>query len=202
MRYTKSGWVGPWMASLLAVDVKDSPKLVEAQKLLATWDWSSDGKGKADALAERLIRFGARPNWRGEPMPDPRETLQKAVDEFTERFGRIDPALGDIQRLRRGKVDLPILGGTDTLRATTMWDPDQPDGKVRVRHGDSFIMLVRWDKAGRVVSESIQPYGAATNRPESPHYTDQMKLFVAGKYKPVHFEWADAVKRAKRRYRP
>jgi acyl-homoserine-lactone acylase len=29
-----------------------------------------------------------------------------------------------------------------------------------------------------------------------------MKLFVAGKYKPVHFEWTDAVKNAKRRYRP
>ena len=111
-------------------------------------------------------------------------------------------ALGDIQRWRRGKVDLPLLGGTDTLRATTMWDGEQPDGKMRVRHGDSFIMLMRWDKAGQVVSESIQPYGAATNRPDSPHYTDQMKLYVAGKFKPVHFEWADAVKHAKRRYRP
>jgi hypothetical protein len=29
-----------------------------------------------------------------------------------------------------------------------------------------------------------------------------MKLFVAGKFKPVHFEWAEAVKHAKRRYRP
>jgi acyl-homoserine-lactone acylase len=29
-----------------------------------------------------------------------------------------------------------------------------------------------------------------------------MKLFVAGRYKPVYFEWADAVKNAKRRYRP
>jgi acyl-homoserine-lactone acylase len=201
-RYAKSGWVGPWMAALLAVDTKGAPKLAEAQKLLASWDWSSDGKGSADAFAERLVRFGARPHWRGEPMPDARETLQKAVDELTERFGRIDPPLGDVQRLRRGKVDLPLIGGNDTLRATTIWDPDQPDGKLRVRHGDSFIMLVRWDKAGNVVSESIQPYGAATNRPESPHYTDQMQLFVAGKYKPVHFEWADAVKTAKRRYRP
>jgi acyl-homoserine-lactone acylase len=201
-RYAKSGWVKPWMDSLISADTKGSPNLAEAQALLRTWDWSSDGQGKADALAERLIRFGARPNWRGEPMPDPRETLQKAIDEFMERFGRIDPALGDVQRLRRGKVDLPLLGGTDTLRATTMWDAEQPDGKLRVRHGDSFIMLVRWDKAGAVVSESIQPYGAATSRPESPHYTDQMKLFVAGKFKPVHFEWADAVKNAKRRYRP
>jgi acyl-homoserine-lactone acylase len=202
MIYSKQSWVGPWMASFAALDLKDAPELAKAQKLLASWDWSSDGKGDADAFAERIIRFGARPNWRGDPMPDARKTLQEAVDEFTKRFGRIDPQLGDIQRLRRGNVDLPMLGGSDALRATTMWDADQADGKVRVRHGDSYIMLIRWDKNGGVVSESIQPYGAATTRPESPHYTDQMKLFVAGKYKPVHFEWADAVKHAKRRYRP
>ena len=166
------------------------------------WDWSSDGKGRADALAEGLIRNAARASYRGEKLPDPAVALKEISDEFLKRFGRLDPALGDIQRLRRGKVDLPLLGGTDTLRATTMWDRDQPDGKFRVRHGDSFIMLVRWDKAGQLVSESIQPYGAATNRPESPHYTDQMKLYVAGQYKPVHFEWAEALKHATRRYRP
>lgn len=200
--YSKQSWVGSWMASFAALDLTDDPELQKAQKLLAGWDWSSDGKGAADAFAERIIRFGARPNWRGDPMPDARKTLQEAVDEFTQRFGRIDPPLADIQRLRRGNVDMAMLGGTDALRATTMWDGEQPDKKVRVRHGDSFIMLIRWDKDGKLTSESIQPYGAATTRPDSPHYTDQMKLFVAGKYKPVHFEWADAVKVAKRRYRP
>ncbi len=202
MIYSKKSWVGAWMASFAALDLKDAPELAEAQKLLASWDWSSDGKGRADALAERIIRFGARRNWRGEKMPDPRETLQEAVTEFKERFGRIDPPLAEIQRLRRGDVDLAMLGGSDALRATTIWDAEQADGKMRVRHGDSYIMLMRWDKDGKVQSESIQPYGSATNRPESPHYTDQMKLFVAGGYKPVHFEWADAVKNAKRRYRP
>lgn len=202
MIYSKKSWVGAWMASFAALDLKDAPELAEAQKLLASWDWSSDGKGRADALAERIIRFGARRNWRGEKMPDPRETLQEAVTEFKERFGRIDPPLAEIQRLRRGDVDLAMLGGSDALRATTIWDAEQADGKMRVRHGDSYIMLMRWDKDGKVQSESIQPYGSATNRPKSPHYTDQMKLFVAGGYKPVHFEWADAVKNAKRRYRP
>ena len=202
MIYSKKSWVGAWMASFAALDLKDAPELAEAQKLLNSWDWSSDGKGRADALAERIIRFGARRNWRGEKMPDPRETLQEAVTEFKERFGRIDPPLGDIQRLRRGEVDLAMLGGSDALRATTIWDAEQADGKMRVRHGDSYIMLMRWDKDGKVQSESIQPYGSATTRPESPHYTDQMKLFVAGGYKPLHFEWADAVKNAKRRYRP
>jgi acyl-homoserine-lactone acylase len=202
MMYSKKSWVGAWMASFAALDLKDAPELAEAQKLLASWDWSSDGKGRADALAERIIRFGARPNWRGDKMPDASRTLQEAVTELKKRFGRMDPPLADIQRLRRGDVDLPMLGGSDALRATTIWDAEQADGKARVRHGDSFIMLMRWDKDGKVQSESIQPYGSATTRPESPHYTDQMKLFVAGGYKPVHFEWADAVKNAKRRYRP
>jgi acyl-homoserine-lactone acylase len=200
--YSKKSWVGPWIASMLALDLRKEPELAKVQKLLARWDWSSDGKGAADTLAERIVRFGARAAYRREPMPDPKQTLADAAKEVTERWGRLDTPLGSIQRLRRGKVDLAMFGGTDTLRATTMWDPDQPDKKARVRHGDSFIMAIRWDKAGQVISESIQPYGAATNRPNSPHYTDQMPLFVAGKYKPVHFEWADALKHAKRRYRP
>ncbi len=200
--YSKASWVGPWMASFAALDLKDDPELAAAQQLLASWDWSSDGKGRADALAERIVRFGARPQWLREKMPDARKTLREAVDDMKKRFGRIDPPLLEIQRLRRGTVDLPMHGGNEVLRATTIWNKDEADGKARVRHGDSFIMLVRWDKAGNVLSESIQPYGAATNRPQSPHYTDQMKPFVAGKYKPVHFEWADALKHAKRRYRP
>jgi acyl-homoserine-lactone acylase len=200
--YSRKSWLGPWIAAILALDLKKEPELAKAQKLLAGWDWTSDGVGAADVLAERIIRFGARAAWKGDPLPAPRQVLADAAKEVKERFGRIDPPLGDVQRLRRGRVDLPMFGGTDTLRATTMWDPDQPDKKARVRHGDSFIMAIRWDREGRVISESIQPYGSATNRPDSPHYTDQMKLFVAGKYKPVHFEWADAVANAKRRYRP
>ena len=58
-RYAKSSWVKPWMDSLLAVDTKGDAKLDEAQKLLRQWDWSSDGKGRADAIAERLIRHAA-----------------------------------------------------------------------------------------------------------------------------------------------
>jgi acyl-homoserine-lactone acylase len=153
-------------------------------------------------LAERVIRVASAKKWRRAPLPDPQAALREAVDDLQDRFGRIDPPLAEVQRLRRGTVDLPMLGGTDTLRATTAWDKDQADQKLRVRHGDSFIMLVNWDKAGKVQSQSIQPYGAATNRPQSRHYTDQMALFAAQKFKPVHFEWADAVRHATQRYRP
>jgi acyl-homoserine-lactone acylase len=200
--YSRKSWVTAWFAKVAAANLKDAPDLAKAQALLATWDWSSDGKGAADALAEGVIRMGAAANWRHQPYPDVREALRTVVDHFMKTFGRIDPPLLEAQRLRRGTVDLPIEGGNDTLRATTMWDKKEPDGKGRVRHGDSFIMLVNWDKAGKVESQSIQPYGAATTRPNSPHFTDQMTLFTAHKFKPVHFEWADAVAHSKRRYRP
>lgn len=202
MTYSKKSWLGPWMAKILALDVSGKPELAQAQRLLASWDWSSDGAGRADAFAERITRYGARAAYRRGELPDPMQTLTDAVADMKKRFGRIDPPLSEIQRLRRGKADMAMLGGTDTLRATSIWDQDQKDGKFRVKHGDSFIMLVTWDKTGKVLSRSIQPYGSATNRPDSPHYTDQMKLFVAGDYKPVYFEWADAVANAKRRYRP
>jgi acyl-homoserine-lactone acylase len=200
--YDRRSWVGQWIVEVMKAPTQGDAQLVKAQQLLSSWDWTSDGKGPADALAERVIRAASRKHWAREALPPPHEALKEAVDDMLARFGRLDPPLAEVQRLRRGKVDVPMLGGTDALRATTMWDKDQADKKLRVRHGDSFIMLVRWDKAGNVLSESIQPYGSATNRPASPHYTDQMALFTAQKFKPVHFEWADAVRHAKQRYRP
>jgi acyl-homoserine-lactone acylase len=200
--YSKNSYVGEWMAKIAATDLKDDPKLAKAQALLGSWDWKSDGKGAADTLAELMIRPANRTNYRSTPLPDVRDTLTEWSDYLITHFGRLDVPLFEMQRLRRGDVDLPMDGGTDALRATSIWDNEQKDFKGRVKHGDSFIMLVNWDKAGRVSSRSIQPYGAATNRPESPHYTDQMKLFVNKQFKPVHFERSDLLANAKRAYRP
>ena len=199
--YSKRSYVGPWIASILALDLRAEPELAKAQAMLTQWDWTSDGKGSADALAELLARDANTANYTRKPLPDPKEALLIAVARLKDNFGRIDVPLGEIQRLRRGTIDLPMDGGTDTLRATSRWDKATPKGRGRVMHGDSFIMLVTWDKAGRVQSRSIQPYGAATNRPASPHYTDQMKLFVNKQFKPVHFDRAALLANAKRAYR-
>lgn len=200
--YSKASWAGPWIAQLLALDTRNDPSLAQAQALLARWDWRSDGKGAADTLAEMLMRSASRANYNRQPMPDPRVELTNAVEKLQRLFGRLDVPLGTMQRLRRGSIDLPTDGGTDTLRATSFWDKQTPDGRGRVKHGDSFIMLVDWDPQGNVRSRSIQPYGAATTRPESPHYTDQMQLFAQHRFKPVHFSRADLLAHAKRAYRP
>ncbi len=185
--YSKASYVGPFMARIAALDLRKEPDLAKAQALLATWDWKSDGIGGADTLAELVIRDANQANYHSEPLPDAHKTLRKWNDYMVAHFGRIDLPLLEMQRLRRGNIDLPNDGGTDTLRATSVWDKDQPDGKGRVKHGDSFIMLIHWGKDGMVNSQSIQPYGAATTRPQSKHYTDQMQLFVTHKFKPVWF---------------
>jgi acyl-homoserine-lactone acylase len=199
--YSKASYAGPWMAKILALDVSKEPDLLAAQNLLKTWDWNSDSNHPADAIGEAMMHLANSDAYHGRPLPDAHEKLREVVDRYTKAFGRIDPPLNEVQRLIRGNVNLPANGGTDTLRAATAWEP-QDDGHMRVKHGDSFIMLITWDQAGKVSSQSIQPYGAATSRPASPHYTDQMKLFEDRKFKPVHFLWADAVAQGGKVYRP
>lgn len=199
--YSKAGFAGRWMAKLMALDLKNEPDLLRAQQLLATWDWNSDSNGRADALGESMMHMANSAAYHGEPLPDAKAKLRQVVDSLMKGFGRLDMPLSALQRLRRGTVDLPANGGTDTLRAATSWEP-LPDGRMRVKHGDSFVMLVTWDKAGKVESRSIQPYGAATTRPDSPHYIDQMALFEARKFKPVHFDRGDIIAHAKHAYRP
>jgi acyl-homoserine-lactone acylase len=132
--------------------------------------------------------------------PSPRAELEAAVAHLKTHFGRIDPPLGEVIRLRQGRTDLPMDGGGDTLRAATDWDVE-PDGRLAIKHGDSFIMLAEWGPDGKVRSRSVQPYGAAITRPGSPHFADQAPLFVAKRFKPVWFERAEVLANASRRYR-
>ncbi len=185
--YEKAGYAKDWLDRIAALDLKDSAKLLKAQQLLGQWDWNLDGKGAADALALMVLRPANKAHYNRAKKPDPRQILEETVDHLTRYFDRIDPPMMDVLRMRQGKVDLPVDGGNDTIRASTLWDVDD-DGRLSVRHGDSFIMFIEWAKDGKVHSRSIQPFGAATTRPESPHYTDQMQLFVDKKLKPVWFD--------------
>ncbi len=191
--YEKAGYAKDWLDRIAALDLSDSPELKEAQDLVAQWDWNLEGSSPADALALKLLRPANKAHYNRREIPDPRQILQESVDHLNQYFGRIDPPLGDVLRLRQGDVDLPLDGGNDTIRASTLWDIDE-DGRLSLYHGDSFIMFVEWDEDGNVSSRSIQPFGAATTRPDSPHYTDQMQLYVDKKLKTVWFNPADLEK--------
>ena len=193
--WEREGYVKATLDGIAALDLRDEPRLREAQRILARWDLTSDGRGRADALALLIMRKPMGDSYNGRPLTPPRELLEFAVDHLMTHFGRLDPPLQHLLRLRQGTVDLPLDGGSDTLRASTLWDYDD-DGRLSVRHGDSFLMFVEWAPGRRVRSESIQPFGAATTRPRSPHYADQAPLFVQHKLKPVYFWRADVLRNA------
>ncbi len=167
--------------------------LAETRDLLLTWDFTADNEGGADSLALLIIRSFMGSEYNNTPWPNVEESLSNASDHLIEHFGRIDPPMSDLLRLRLGDVDLPLDGGSDTLRASTTWRVDD-DGRLSLVHGDSFIQWVEWPVNGSPVrSRSIQPFGAASTRPESPHYTDQMELYAAHQLKPVRF-WEEDVR--------
>lgn len=198
---SRASWAGRWYADIAAVDPRGDAMLAKAQALMTTWDWKFDGRGRAGALAVILMRAGQKWHYQRLPELDPRDELRKAATYLQTHFGRLDPPLGTVLRLRQGSTDLPMDGGPDTLRAASLWD-EAPDGRLVVRHGDSFVMMMAWDKAGRVASQSIQPYGAAITRPASPHFADQAPLFVRHRMKPVWFEPAKLRDHLERVYRP
>lgn len=173
----------------------------EALDVLAAWDGRADEHSSPATIA---ILVWSRTNPKtSQGFTDvaplsPREALRSTVAWLVERFGRVDVQLGEVQRLRRGSVDLPLGGGPDVLNAVRAKD----DGERLVGfQGDSYVLIVDFPKDGPVTSESIHQYGAS-NRPSSPHYADQARSFTALRLKPTLRDPADLARKTERAYRP
>ncbi|QYJ07986.1 penicillin acylase family protein [Qipengyuania flava] len=196
--YMRAGYIADLWDGLEALDLSERPDLAPARDLLIEWDFTADNIGPADSLALLIIREFMSCRYQNKGCPTVLEELEKAVTHLDTHFGRLDVPMSELLRLRQGDVDLPLDGGSDTLRASTLWHVHD-DGRLALRHGDSFIQWVEWMPGERVTSRSIQPFGAATTRPRSPHYTDQMQLFVEKRLKPVHFWREDVLANAQTR---
>ena len=197
----KEGWAARWFADLARTDPHGDAQIAAAQALLARWNRDFDGHHPGQALAALLMRTGQKWHYQRQPEIDPHTALVEATAYLMRVFGRLDPPLGAMLRLRQGKTDLPLDGAPEVLRAASLWD-EAPDGRLAVKNGDSFLMFMAWDRQGRVSSRSVQPFGAATTRPASAHYTDQAPLFVAHRTKPVWFTRAQLRPNVERVYRP
>ena len=197
--YERVGYVAWMLDGIAKLDVKGDANLAKAQALIGGWDLQADGRNPGDALAVMVLKNAMKESYNLHTPPDARHELEFAAHHLLKYFGRLDPPLGDVQRVRQGSVDYPMDGGGDTLRAATSWNIDPNDGRLLIKHGDSFVMFVEWPKGGAVTSQSIQPFGAATTRPKSPYFADQVPLFSAHKLKPVHFLRSDIAAHAKSR---
>jgi len=126
------------------------------------------------------------------------KSMTKAKDIMLSKYGRIDVPLGDIQRHIRGDVNLPLQGGPDVLAAMYMKETD--NNQYKGIAGESYIALVQFGPDGPII-ETVNAYGSSAE-PDSPHYTDQMDLFVKQQLKPMSLDIDKAIAEADTVYFP
>jgi penicillin amidase/acyl-homoserine-lactone acylase len=188
------------ITEVLQADSRGDSALQRAQQLLKSWNRRTDIHNRAAALGV-LMGLRAAPRLPGGPWKEkPLVALKAAMTVLTTHFGRIDPEWGQVNRFRRGKLDLPVDGGPDIYRA--VYGRPQDDGTLTAVDGDTLVMFVTWDKNGKLSSQSIHQFGSATLDEHSPHYADQSPLFVAKRMKPVWFYEADLKGHVEADYRP
>ncbi len=184
-----------WVKAVLATDPKGDADLIAAQATLSAWNGKADLKSRGMGLVALMwLQRRYHPDW------TPLQMVQAAIPILKNGFGRVDPEWGEVNRLRRGSLDIPVDGGPDTFRA--LYGSPEPDGRLRGVNGDSYFMFMDWDRRGRLTSRSIHQFGAATSDPASPHYADQAPLFAAHQTKPVRFTEAELKGHVTRDYSP
>ncbi len=164
-----------------------------------------EGRGQTLPDAERY----AKPWSIDDPLNTPRgladtkraaESFAWAVEEVKKRHGSFDVAWGEVHRVRRGSVDVPVGGcGNDLGCFRIMTFERAADGKMAAIGGDCWVLAVEFGDVPRALS--VLAYGQS-NRPDSPFHSDQAAMFAAGEAKRVAFTEGDVDKQAIKRYRP
>jgi len=187
--------------ALAAVDAAGvAPQSLEASAatLLRSWDRRADPGNRATTLAILTLYPLIQARHDGRPDPDPRASLSAATAMLMRRHGRLDPPWSWVNRMRRGSVARGVDGAPDVLHAV---EGPLERGRVAADSGDGLMFLVSFGQDG-VRSESLHQYGSATSRPKSPHYADQVPLFVAHQLKPVWLDESEIRAHLEREYRP
>ena len=128
------------------------------------------------------------------------EMFKSAVAETTERWGSWDVRWGEVHRVRRGKHDYPLGGGSWRLGCLRVClYSDAEDGKRVMNSGDGFILAVEFADEPRAYS--VLAYGQS-GRVDSDHYDDQISLFSKHQMKPVAFSEAAIKQSLLRSYHP
>ena len=191
---------------LFELDPDGQPDISAEIRQLQDWDRTCTLDNETTPLfictvqkLQQNLRAAGRYEWRGQiTSANAYQAITEAKAFLLENYGSTQVRLGDFQRHRRGEVDLPLAGGPDVLAA--MYSTEQPDGKFKGIAGESYIELVRFGPEG-VEIETIHAYGSS-EKPDSPHYTDQMEQFVRQELKTMSLDKAKVLQQAKKVYAP
>lgn len=191
---------------LWKLKVADYPELKTLIENLQNWDKKAeiDSKGAA-VMTMVLYHFIAK--YRNTMLDYPKvmskesclEALIATKMHFIQYFKKDDVALGEFQKLVRGKTEIPIWGMPDVL--TAMYAKPIEGGKMKITQGESYIQLVKFPKDALPEIESILSYGVSTHE-DSPYFANQMELYSKKQTKKMTLDKAKVRQEAVRTYHP
>jgi acyl-homoserine-lactone acylase len=200
-----------------ALDGSGRSDLKEAADVLRQWDCKADAESRGSVL---FLRWWAdyartakklyREEWSLErPLITPTglgdqeraiRSTEAAIEYLRARKWDLNIRWGDVHRMRRGKIDLPIGGGPMVLGCfrSLMFQPE-PDSRFSPNFGDSFVLAVEFTDTP--TAKAVLAYSQSSD-PESSHYSDQSEIFAKGALRPVWFSEEDIAANLERSYRP
>lgn len=189
------------------LDPKEYPDIADVILQVKTWNGSTSVDNRQAAILSLSVQYLLK-YMDGKKISDlnnelPKEefvhALKFAKEHLLEHFGTIDISLGQLQKHVRGDVELPIWGIPEVI--TQMYTKPYKDGKFKSVLGESFILFATYGQEGVEKIEAINCFGSSA-RENSPHYTDQMQMFVDQELRDVYLDKDENLKRATQAYRP
>ena len=187
---------------LFELTPENYPGLSELIHRIQRWDRKADPQS-IGAGNYAVFYYLARQQAAQQPEGIFSESATVAVLEQTKKyllkhFQTTEVPLGDFMKVVRGQQEAPSFGLPDVLAA--MHGEPYKQGTLKVTAGESYIQLVKFTIAGPEI-HSVVPFGSS-NRANSPHYADQMPLYLAGKTKSMPLDWDYWVAHGTKSYSP
>ncbi|MEU6576857.1 penicillin acylase family protein [Streptomyces sp. NPDC046805] len=173
--------------------------------VLKSWNHRADTDSRGALLFDRLWRrLPASQLWKvpfspADPIGTPNTlntdtpafttALADAVAELRAADIPLNSPLGEHQFVVRNGQRIPVPGGTESLgvwnKVEAVWDAAH-GGYREVTTGSSYIQAVGWDGTPCPVARTLLTYSQSSN-PDSPHYSDQTRLFSQEKWVTSRF---------------
>jgi len=199
--YSRASRSYVYITQALEIDYSDTPQLHAAQMILRDWDLATDIDSRGAALGVCLVSSEWSAEQRGDPAPSVGPQFETCVALLQEKFGRVDPEWGSVNRHIRGTVNLPVAGGPDILRAIYGSGLEE-NGYLTNVAGDGLYYLVSWDAQRRQSVQGIHHFGSATLDEASPHFADQAPLFAREELRDPLFTENKLMANLSRSYKP
>lgn len=178
------------------LEPENHPEIADYLKILQNWDKKAEKESIGAGLMKVLLN-----NAKVKDIDEAKaiEIIKLSQTQLIDEFGTIEVPLAKLQVHKRGEKEMAIDGLPDVI--APMYTQKMGEGlKQKTYVGESYILLARFGD-GLPKLESIMPYGASS-KPDNPHYTDQMEMFVNKELKPMTLDKEEIYKNAAKIYHP